>query len=645
MKILARLFLALFTLFFIYTTTAQSGIPSPTVNMTFRSKLGFGMTCANIFGFAGNGREYALVGNQQGVGIVDVTNPNVPILFQQLTGLTSSWREIKMYRNYMYVTSEASGSALQIVDLSPLLLPTPMPVTAVVYRGGDSILTTIQRIHALHIDTAKGFAYLFGGNSVLTPLGGSATNSAGIAIVIDLKTDPLNPKFVGKSPVIYNNNNDYIHDGYVRGDTLYSGNIYQGVFSIIDFRDKKNPILINKQATPTAFNHNSWLSNDSKTLFTTDENTGSYLAAYDVSDPRNIRYLDKIRTVAEGTAIVHNTHIINDFAVTSWYTEGVTIVDGHRPQNLVQVAQYDTYTGTGTGFAGCWGVYPYLPSGNLICSNYTDTLTVLTPQYIRACYLEGTTTDAMTGLILSGVLVKINSADMDKKAQSALNGIYRTGQVTAGTFTVTYSKAGYYPKTVTGVVLSNGVVQFRDVALDPIIIPIELLDFKGEIADKNKVKLTWQTASEINVADFKIERLSADNGKENWVTIGTVKPTNVPNSYVLFDENPTIGTNYYRLKTIDLDGSFKLSKTISVDFNSNKNGLFLFPNPTKNRVYLSENTLKDAQIVEILDVLGKVVLRSTVGEGRGGFAIEQLATGDYFLKIGELITLKFSKTL
>jgi choice-of-anchor B domain-containing protein len=524
---------------------------------------------------------------------------------------------------------------LQIVDLAPLTLPAPMPATLTTYRG-NGILTNIERVHSLHIDTAKGFAYLYGGNSIITPVGGAATSTNGVAVVLDIKTDPLNPRFVGRS------SGNYIHDGYVRGDTLFAGNIYQGLFSIIDFRDKENPILINTQRTPTAFNHNSWLSDDSKTLFTTDENQGSFLGAYDVSIPRDIKFLDKIRTVAGNSAIVHNTHIINDFAVTSWYTEGVTIVDTHRPQNLVQIAQYDTYGGSATGFAGCWGVYPYLPSGNLICSNYTDTLFVVTPQYIRACYLEGTTTDAMTGLTLSGVLVQINSTDMDKKAESNLQGIYRTGQVTAGTVSATYSKTGYVTKTLTGIVLANGIVQFRDVALSPVIIPIELVDFKG-IIEKNKTKLTWQTASEINVSEFKIEKLIVENNKENWIIIGSIKAINAPNNYILFDENPTIGTNYYGLKTIDLDGSFKLSKTINVEFLGNKNAVYLFPNPTKNRVYLSENTLKDTQLVEILDISGKVVLRSTIGQGRDGFDIQSLINGDYFLRINEGLILKFSK--
>jgi choice-of-anchor B domain-containing protein len=627
-----RNLIAFITLLFLTKSTAQL---SPTVNLTFRSKLGFGVDCANICGYAAGGKEYALVGNMLGTAIVDVTDPNNPILSQYVTGITSRWREIKVYKDYAYITSEANNSALQIVDLSAL--PSTVPVK--VYAGGDSILTTIQRVHALHIDEAKGFVYLFGANSVITPLGGVATNTNGKAVVLDIKTDPWNPKFVGQS--IWT----YIHDGYVRGDTLYSGNIYEGFFSIIDFRDKKNPIRLGTQRTPTAFNHNSWLSDDSKTLFTTDENTGSYIGAYDVSDPLNIRFLDKIRSVSENNAVVHNVHVHNDYLVTSWYTEGVTITDAHRPQNLVQVGQYDTYEPpftTANPYRGCWGVYPYLPSGNLIVSNLTDSLFVLTPNYVRACYLEGVATDAVSGSILGGVLVKINSTDMDKKAQSDIQGIYRTGQVTAGTVSVTYSKAGYFPKTITGVVLANGVVTLQNVALQPVPAPVELIDFQG-ITDKNKIKLLWRTATEINVKAFEIEKLMPKNGLDNWERIGTTKANNAPSEYVSFDINPTMGTNYYRLKTVDDDGSFAYSKVISVAFLNTKSSVFLYPNPSKNRLFLSNNSFTDNQTVLIMDIVGKVVVRSTIGQGRTGFDIGNLSNGEYFLMVDGDAPMKFTK--
>jgi choice-of-anchor B domain-containing protein len=428
---------------------------SPAQNLQFRAHLNLGNNCANIWGYAAKGREYALAGTFNGMSIVDVTNPDALKLIKNIPAVTSQWREIKTYKNFAYITTEGSGQGLQIVDL------TNLPDTNVAvknYKGGDSILVNILKIHSLHVDTAKGFVYLYGGQSIVN-IGGVNTPVNG-AVVLDIKTDPWNPKFVG----FYNQ--DYIHDGTAVNDTLYGGHIYGGYFSIIDFRDKKNYKVLATQKTPTIFTHNTWLSDNHKTIFTTDENGGSYLAAYDITDVNNIKALDRIRSVAGENAIVHNTYILNDYAVTSWYTEGVTIVDAHRPLNLIQVGQFDTYNGSGAIFNGAWGVYPYLPSGTMLTNNINDGLRTLTPKYVRACYLEGSVIDSISRQPLSGVRVKINSTDPDKMAQTNISGKYYTGQATPGQFTVTYSKLGYYPKTVT-VTLASGELFPLNVELRP----------------------------------------------------------------------------------------------------------------------------------------------------------------------------------
>ncbi|MDZ7876778.1 MAG: choice-of-anchor B family protein [Saprospiraceae bacterium] len=412
---------------------------SPTVNMRLRSRLVLGgQDAANICGYAANNREYALIGTSGGSMIVDVTNPDVPKLIRTIPAVASAWREIKVYRNYAYITTEGSGQGLQILDLSRL--PDSAGVQVKVFKS-DSVrgLLNLNRTHALHIDTTKGFCYLFGGSGHTLS---SGVNVNG-ATVLDLK-DPWNPQYAGYY------SQKYIHDGYVENDTLYACHINNGQMSIIDFRDKFSPVTLSTVTTPTAATHNSWLTNDHKTVLTTDENCASYLASYDITNPQQPKLVDKIRSVSQADAIVHNTHILNDYAVTAWYTEGAIITDVHRAQNLVHVAQYDSYAQNFSNYEGAWGVYPFLPSGNILISNITQgELFVVTPQYKRAAYLEGTVTDAATGQPLSGVRVKINSTDMDKRAESSITGGYATGQVTAGSFTVTYSKKGYAPQTVT----------------------------------------------------------------------------------------------------------------------------------------------------------------------------------------------------
>ena len=428
---------------------------SPAQNITLRSHLTFpAQQCANIWGYAAKGREYALVGTSEGSAIVDVTNPDVPLLIKQIPAVQSAWREIKSYRDYAYITTEGSGQGLQIVNLSTL----PDSNVAVKNFKADGDLVNIIKIHALHVDTAKGFVYLYGGTSFIKV--GNDTLSVDGAVVLNIKTDPWNPKFVGFF------NKSYIHDGTVENDTLYGAHIANGYFSVIDFKDKTNPQILATQTTPNAFTHNTWLSDDHKTVFTTDERGGAYLASYDISNLSNIRLLDKIRTVSGANAIIHNTYIKKDYAITSWYTEGVTITDANRPRNLVQVGQYDTYNGTAASFNGAWGVYPYLPSGNLIVSNIEDGLYVLTPQYKRACYIEGEVIDSINREKLAGVRVKINSTDPDKRVETSVSGNYATGQVTPGQPTVTYSKAGYFDKTITAN-LKSGEIFIQNIQLLP----------------------------------------------------------------------------------------------------------------------------------------------------------------------------------
>jgi choice-of-anchor B domain-containing protein len=441
----------------IFLTAQLPAQVSPTVNMRLRSRLEFaGQDGSNICGYAANGREYALVGTSGGCMIVDVTNPDAPKLIRKIPAIKSDWREIKVYRNFAYITTEGPGQGVQIVDLSRL--PDSASITFKNFLSDTARgLSNLNRTHALHIDTAKGFCYLYGGDHDLK----SGVKVQG-ATILDIKTDPWNPRYVD------NYNQKYIHDGYVENDTLYAGHIDQGNFSIIDFRDKVNPITLSTTRTPSGATHNTWLTTDHKTLLTTDETCSSYLGSYDITNPRQPRLLDKIRTISQENGVIHNVHVVNDYAVTSWYTEGVVVTDVHRPQNIVNVGQYDSYEGLPTGYEGAWGVYPFLPSGNLLISNITPgELFVVTPQYKRACYLEGTITDAATNGILSGVRVKIGSTDMDKRAESALSGAYATGQVTAGSFLVTYSKKGYVSQTVT-VNLATAQVTTQNIALTPV---------------------------------------------------------------------------------------------------------------------------------------------------------------------------------
>jgi choice-of-anchor B domain-containing protein len=431
------------------------GLQAQNRNIAFRSKLEFpGQTCANICGYAAAGREYALVGASKGMIIVDVTKPDMPVQITQIPGPDNLWKEIKTYRNYAYITSEGGGG-VQIVDLSALPSPT---LSSKFYTGDGAILNQLGSIHALHIDTVKAFLYAYGSKLF-----------SGGAVVLNLKPDPFNPVFAGAY-----SDNGYIHDGWVENDTLYACHIGRGFFSVVDMKDKSKPKSLNTQSTPNTFPHNTWMSKNRKVIYTTDEVDDSFLAAYDVSDPTDIKPLDRIQSNPGSNSVVHNTHIRGDYAVTSWYTDGVTIVDASRPNNLVQVGNFDTAPEIGGGgYEGCWGVYPFLPSGTLVASviegktSKSGELWVLSPTYTRAAYLEGVVTDAKTGQTLNNALIEIvNSAPVRSKS-SGLDGRYGLGQAEGGTISVKVSKPGYLPFTATAT-LSAGNVTVLDAPLQPI---------------------------------------------------------------------------------------------------------------------------------------------------------------------------------
>ena len=93
-------------------------------NVAYRGAYSFpNNELANLWGYAANGSEYALVGTQTGISIINVTTPTSPTLVVDITGPTSDWREIKTYGHYAYVVTEGiSGTnvGLMIIDLSYL---------------------------------------------------------------------------------------------------------------------------------------------------------------------------------------------------------------------------------------------------------------------------------------------------------------------------------------------------------------------------------------------------------------------------------------------------------------------------------------------------------------------------------------------
>jgi choice-of-anchor B domain-containing protein len=388
------------------------------------------------------GNEYALVGTSKGTSIVDVTDPANPVEVFWLPGSESIWRDPSSHGDYAYVTTEAEDGML-IIDLGPL--PQSTNLTTTLYTGPTN--NPWQSAHTCFVDEF-GYAYVFGAN-----------RGNGGVIMLDVFTNPMAPVEVGVF------DNWYCHDGYVRNDTMYLSHVYDGFLSIVEVSNKATPQLLGTKTTPGSFTHNSWPSANGQFVFTTDEVSGAFIAAYDISDPTNIVEVDRIQNSPGSGVLPHNTHVMGDYLITSYYSDGIVVHDITYPYNMIKVGQFDTYVGQTVSYDGCWGVYPFFPSGTTVAADITNGLFVLGPQYEKASYLEGDITDANTTLALQNVAVHI--LPNDQTDYSALNGHYATGMLIQGSVQVQYSKVGYFPVIET-VNLLQGQITIHDVQLVPI---------------------------------------------------------------------------------------------------------------------------------------------------------------------------------
>jgi choice-of-anchor B domain-containing protein len=443
----------------------------------------------DVWGYVdAQGREYALVGTREGVSIVSLTDPAQPAELFYLPGIETAWRDLKTHNSFAYVSNEG-GDGIRIIDLT--YLP-----DSVSYK--DTILNGVKTAHNVYID--EGYLYVPGTNNF----------NGGFAI-FDLNPDPWNPVFRSAY------DDFYVHDVYVRNDLAYSAEITKGQLRIIDVSDKSNPQPLGDAQYPDAFTHNTWLNDAGDVCYTTDEYGAGYLMAWDVADPGDIQLLDRIRSsLSDEEAIPHNVHVLNDFLVTSYYRDGLHIVDANRPGNLVEVGYYDSSPLVGDGFNGAWGAYPFLPSGLVLVTDIEEGLFVLDVNYQRACYLEGRITDAETGFPIGQVKIGF-SGEVDQE-RSRTNGNYALGVANAGEYEITFQRFGYEPETLL-VNMDNGVLIEEDLVLNP--RPRQALTFKvvDALTQEPIEDVRIEAQGPVSEAFFSYQTGANGTDKENFMVL------------------------------------------------------------------------------------------------------------------------------
>ena len=218
--------------------------------------------------------------------------------------------------------------------------------------------------------------------------------------------------------------------------------------------------------------------------------------------------------------------------------------------------------------------------------------------------------------------------------------------------------------------ISDGAVQRDGWYLDDIgiivysAVPVELISFTAKV-EQSKVMLEWETATETNNYGFELERsltppLSKGEGVSEWAKIGFVNGNGTTEEIKLYsfvDKNLKQGQYLYRLKQINMDGSYKYSNEVEVQIQPGKYSLEQnYPNPfnpsTKITYSISAvgtSLMKFLQFVQlkVYDVLGNEVATLVEEYREAGryeitFNASDLASGMYLyiLKAGDFVETK-----
>ena len=325
------------------------------------------------------GREYAIVGRENGTSFIDISDPKRPVYVANLPSASTQnviWREIKVYRNHAFIVSEALNHGMQVFDLTQLRsisrAEAPATVSATARYMG------FGRSHNIVINEDTGFAYALGTREGISCSSGMH--------MLDIR-NPLNPIFVGCFAA-----DGYIHDAqcvvYSGPDTRFQGREIcftasptppAHTVTIVDVTDKANPVILSANAYPNArYAHQGFLTGDQRYFLFGDEldeqafghNTNTFI--WDVQDLTAAR-LTGIH-YGPTTAIDHNMYVKNRYVYQSNYSAGLYILDLREVAEgrLKQVGFFDVYPPHDNavfGF-GTWGNYPYFRHGVVAVHGY-----------------------------------------------------------------------------------------------------------------------------------------------------------------------------------------------------------------------------------------------------------------------------------
>jgi hypothetical protein len=164
----------------------------------------------------------------------------------------------------------------------------------------------------------------------------------------------------------------------------------------------------------------------------------------------------------------------------------------------------------------------------------------------------------------------------------------------------------------------------------------------------NATQISWATATETNTNNFEIEWSSDGISFSKIGTVAAAGNSSIVRNYNFNHNNPTTGFNYYRIKQIDLNGTFKYSVMVKVLNNKNIKQTIIAPNPVVDVLTIIEPKYLLVRVIAVYDTKGVLVLQKTINTQEQVYSIpvSTLAQGNYVIKVqyqNEVKTYSFIK--
>jgi hypothetical protein len=176
--------------------------------------------------------------------------------------------------------------------------------------------------------------------------------------------------------------------------------------------------------------------------------------------------------------------------------------------------------------------------------------------------------------------------------------------------------------SITPDVASQNENRFRIVFRESSTLPVNFTAIKAYPKNGNNIQVEWNVANETAISNYDVEK-STDG--RNFSKAGTVTATGAT-SYNWLDVNPVLANNYYRVKSVGVNGDIKYTSVVNVKLGKSGAAVSVYPNPVKDNAISVQfsNLAKGSYTVTLYNAAGQVMATKLV-QHNGGSATEQMA--------------------